>query len=198
MVPDPRYRCLIPVSAFGEPDGPKRVDDSTWFPIPEWPVFALAGFCRTTPEWGAVYAAMTGDSNELVKPLNERSPIILAPDEYDRWLTALDPGGNRIPVPPAIPGRAHANGTKRGASGAPQRAQQQATQEGVTSPCAISTPFERVYDEVARHFGVAPRPRFRTCRPRPIRARQGLSFASRTASACCSPWAGAFRSGSNS
>jgi putative SOS response-associated peptidase YedK len=40
------------------------------------------------PEWGAVYAAMTGESNELVKPLNDRSPIILAPGEYDRWLTA--------------------------------------------------------------------------------------------------------------
>jgi hypothetical protein len=31
---------------------------------------------------------MTGDSNALVMPLNDRSPIILAPDEYDRWLTA--------------------------------------------------------------------------------------------------------------
>jgi hypothetical protein len=50
----------------------------TWFTIPEWPVSALAGFCRTTPEWGPVYAAMTGDSNELVMPLNDRSAIILA------------------------------------------------------------------------------------------------------------------------
>ncbi len=88
MVPDPRYRCLIPVSALGQPDGPKGWMTRTWFTIPEWPVFALAGFCRSVPEWGAVYAAMTGESNELVKPLNDRSPIILAPKEYDRWLTA--------------------------------------------------------------------------------------------------------------
>jgi putative SOS response-associated peptidase YedK len=88
MVPDPRYRCLVPVSALGQPDGPKGSKTRTWFTIPEWPVFALAGFCRTTPEWGPVYAAMTGDSNELVMPLNDRSPIILAPAEYDRWLTA--------------------------------------------------------------------------------------------------------------
>lgn len=88
MVPDPRYRCLVPVSALGQPDGPKGFKTRTWFTIPEWPVFALAGFCRTTPEWGPVYAAMTGDSNELVLPLNDRSPIILAPDEYDHWLTA--------------------------------------------------------------------------------------------------------------
>jgi putative SOS response-associated peptidase YedK len=88
MVPDPRYRCLIPVSALGQPDGPKGWMTRTWFTIPEWPVFALAGFCRTVPNWGAVYAAMTGDSNERVKPLNNRSPIILAPDEYDCWLTA--------------------------------------------------------------------------------------------------------------
>lgn len=31
---------------------------------------------------------MTGDSNERVKSINNRSPIILAPDEYDCWLTA--------------------------------------------------------------------------------------------------------------
>jgi len=88
MAPDPRYRCLIPVSALGQPDGPKGWMTRTWFTIPEWPVFALAGFCRSTPSWGAVYSAMTGDSNELVRPLNDRSPIILAPSEYDRWLTA--------------------------------------------------------------------------------------------------------------
>jgi len=88
MVPDPRYRCLIPVSALGQPDGPKGWMTRTWFTIPDWPVFALAGFCRSVPGWGAVYAAMTGESNELVKPLNDRSPIILAPGEYDRWLAA--------------------------------------------------------------------------------------------------------------
>ncbi|WP_428671997.1 SOS response-associated peptidase family protein [Reyranella sp.] len=88
MAPEPRYRCLIPVSALGQPDGPKGWMTRTWFSIPEWPVFALAGFCRSVPEWGAVYAAMTGESNALVKPLNDRSPIILAPDEYDLWLTA--------------------------------------------------------------------------------------------------------------
>lgn len=88
MVPDPLYRCLIPVSALGQPDGPKGWMTRAWFTIPNWPVFALAGFCRSVSEWGAVYAAMTGESNELVKPLNDRSPIILAPEEYDRWLAA--------------------------------------------------------------------------------------------------------------
>ncbi len=88
MAPDPRYRCLIPASALGQPDGPKGWMTRTWFTIPDWPVFALAGFCRNVPEWGAVYAAMTGESNALVKPLNDRTPIILAPEEYDLWLTA--------------------------------------------------------------------------------------------------------------
>jgi len=88
MVPDPRYRCLIPVSALGQPDGPKGWMTRTWFTIPEWPVFALAGFCQSIPHTGPVYAAMTGTSNTLVWPLNDRSPIIVAPDEYDRWLTA--------------------------------------------------------------------------------------------------------------
>jgi putative SOS response-associated peptidase YedK len=51
MVPDPRYRCFVPVSALGQPDGPKGFKTRTWFTIPEWPVFALAGFCRRTPKW---------------------------------------------------------------------------------------------------------------------------------------------------
>jgi hypothetical protein len=49
MVPDPRYRCLIPVSALGQPHGPKAWMTRTWFTLPEWPVFALSGFCRSVP-----------------------------------------------------------------------------------------------------------------------------------------------------
>ena len=33
MVPDPRYRCLVPVTAFGQPDGPKGFKTRTWFTI---------------------------------------------------------------------------------------------------------------------------------------------------------------------
>src|SRR5690349_10631942 len=31
MVPDPRYRCLIPVAAFAQPDGKRGSMTRTWF-----------------------------------------------------------------------------------------------------------------------------------------------------------------------
>ena len=87
MVQDPRYRCLIPATEFGEPEGPRGYMTRTWFSVTRWPLFAWAGFCRTTPEWGPVYAGMTTDSNDAVKDLNPRMPVLLAPQEYERWLT---------------------------------------------------------------------------------------------------------------
>jgi len=86
MVPDPRYRCLIPVTTFAQPDGKRGSMTRTWFRAKDWPVFAWAGFCRKSEEWGPVYGAMTTDSNSAVAPLNPRMPVMLAPDEYEQWL----------------------------------------------------------------------------------------------------------------
>lgn len=87
IVIDPRYRCLIPVTHFAEPAGEPGAKTRTWFSVADEPIFAWAGFCRNTPEWGPVYAGMTTDSNAAVMPLNERMPVLLAPHEYERWLT---------------------------------------------------------------------------------------------------------------
>ena len=86
MVQDPRYRCLIPVTHFAEPDGVPGSKTRTWYRVKDQTISAWAGFCRRTPEWGSVYAGMTMDSNELVMPLNERMPVLLDPHEYDQWL----------------------------------------------------------------------------------------------------------------
>lgn len=87
-VVDPRYRCLIPLTHFANPDGPKGEKTRTWFSLNRQPLIAWAGFCRNTPEFGAVFAGMTGEANEKVRPLNDRMPVLLKPDEYDRWLHA--------------------------------------------------------------------------------------------------------------
>jgi len=86
MVPDPRYRCLIPVAAFAQPDGKRGSMTRSWFRAKDQSLFAWAGFCRRTDEWGPVYGAMTTDSNSTVAPLNPRMPVMLAPDEYEHWL----------------------------------------------------------------------------------------------------------------
>ncbi|MCV9960291.1 SOS response-associated peptidase family protein [Pararhizobium sp. BT-229] len=86
LVVDPRYRCLIPLTHFANPDGPKGEKTRTWFSLNLQPLVAWAGFCRNTPDFGPVFAGMTGEANEKIRPFNERMPILLKPDEWDRWL----------------------------------------------------------------------------------------------------------------
>ena len=33
MVPDPRYRCLIPLTEFAQPEGPRGRMTRTWFRV---------------------------------------------------------------------------------------------------------------------------------------------------------------------
>lgn len=86
MVQDPRYRCLIPLTAFAEPAGLAGAKRRTWFSVKNQPIFAWAGFCRNTEVWGPVFGGMTSDSNPTVAPLNPRMPTLLYPHEYEQWL----------------------------------------------------------------------------------------------------------------
>jgi putative SOS response-associated peptidase YedK len=83
---DARYRCIIPLTRFGEPDGPKGKMTRSWYRVVDEPLFAWAGFARNTDAFGPVFSGMTTDSNEAVSPLNPRMPVLLRPDDYERWL----------------------------------------------------------------------------------------------------------------
>ena len=85
-VVDPRYRCLIVLTHFANPDGQQGARTRTWYSLRDQPVMAWAGFCRNTPEFGPVYAGMTMTANSLVAETNDRMPVLLAPSEYDAWL----------------------------------------------------------------------------------------------------------------
>lgn len=86
VVLDPKYRCLIPLTHFANPDGDPGAKTRTWFSVEDEPIAAWAGFCRNTPEFGPVYAGMTMAANDVVMPYNDRMPALLAPSEYDCWL----------------------------------------------------------------------------------------------------------------
>jgi putative SOS response-associated peptidase YedK len=86
VVVDPRYRCLIPLTHFANPEGEPKKKTRTWFSVKGEPIAAWAGFCRKTPEFGPVFAGMTMDANEAIPPTNDRMPVLLEPTEYDRWL----------------------------------------------------------------------------------------------------------------
>lgn len=80
-------RCLIPVDGFIEWKGkrpyyirPKSQD-----------LFAFAGLWST---WDSgddplnTYTVITTEANKTLSPLHSRMPVILHPDNYEKWLTA--------------------------------------------------------------------------------------------------------------
>ncbi|OAN55361.1 hypothetical protein A7Q26_22190 [Sphingobium sp. TCM1] len=86
LAEDARYRCLIVLTHFANPDGVPGERTRTWFSLKRQPLMAWAGFCRNMPEQGPVYAGMTMEANEAVRPTNDRMPVLLDPHEYDGWL----------------------------------------------------------------------------------------------------------------
>ena len=86
LVTDPRYRCLIPLTHFANPNGEPGEKARSWFSMKDAQLMAWAGFCRNTPGFGPVYAGMTMTANALVMPHNDRMPVLLEPADYARWL----------------------------------------------------------------------------------------------------------------
>ena len=85
MVEDSRYRCVIILTHFANPDGVPGARTGTWFSLKRASFMAWAGFCRNMPGQGPVYAGMTMDANEAVLPTNDRMPVLLDPHQYDAW-----------------------------------------------------------------------------------------------------------------
>jgi putative SOS response-associated peptidase YedK len=82
----PQWRCLIPLTGFAEAEGPKGAKTRTWFTVKDQPIFAWAGLWRVSQEWGPVYSGVMTDCNEAIRPVHDRMPVLLMPDDYDRWL----------------------------------------------------------------------------------------------------------------
>jgi putative SOS response-associated peptidase YedK len=54
--------------------------------VKDQPIFAWAGLWRQSAEWGDVYSGVMTDCNEAIRPVHDRMPVLLQPDEYDHWL----------------------------------------------------------------------------------------------------------------
>lgn len=87
MLNNPAQRCLVPFTTFAEPKiGQGR--EEWWFTIPDEPVSAFAGIWRQS-QYGAVFAFLTCEPNELVAPLHPKAmPVVLSPSNYENWLSA--------------------------------------------------------------------------------------------------------------
>lgn len=80
-------RCLIPLTAWAEAEGPKGHMTRTWLSLPEAPLFAAAGVWRESDVWGDCYSMVMTDSEGTdAAPVHERMPVLLAPGDQARWL----------------------------------------------------------------------------------------------------------------
>ena len=57
--------------------------------------FGIAGIWENwrdpAGDWIRTFAIVTTDANELVAEIHDRMPVVLAPEDYDRWLGRDDP-----------------------------------------------------------------------------------------------------------
>ena len=98
-------RCLVPIDNFfewkavkGRPKQPYAIGMKSGEP------FALAGIWENwkrpeTEEWLRTFAIITTNSNELVSAIHDRMPVIIAPEDYTRWLSPLEPDPRDLLVP---------------------------------------------------------------------------------------------------
>lgn len=82
-----RRRCLIPLEAWAEAEGPKGRMTRTWLSLPDAALFAVAGVWRPSDEWGDCYSmVMTDSAGTDAAAVHERMPVLLAPADHARWL----------------------------------------------------------------------------------------------------------------
>jgi putative SOS response-associated peptidase YedK len=100
--PFQRRRCLVPADWFYEW---MKLDAKTKQPyaiaLKDGALFAFAGLWeswkdKATGQRLETFSIVTTDPNELMEPLHNRMPVILAPKDYERWLAPVDPA--HLPV----------------------------------------------------------------------------------------------------
>jgi putative SOS response-associated peptidase YedK len=99
------HRCLVPFTAFAEPDPGSKVEGgrtpNAWFSTrPDYPLACFAGI--HVPQWESVrkikeglitadlYGFLTTEPNGIVAPIHQKAmPVILTTaDEIETWMTA--------------------------------------------------------------------------------------------------------------
>ncbi|MEM6493882.1 MAG: SOS response-associated peptidase family protein [Pseudomonadota bacterium] len=80
-------RCLIPMSAWAEAQGPKGAKTRTWMSRPDAELFAVAGVWRKSDEFGRCYSmVMTDSAGSASADVHSRMPVLLRPQDYEGWL----------------------------------------------------------------------------------------------------------------
>ena len=79
-------RCLIPLTAWAEAEGPKGSKTRTWLSLPDSEIFACAGVWRGSDEWGDCYSMVMTDAGGAAKEVHTRMPVLLLQSDYATWI----------------------------------------------------------------------------------------------------------------
>lgn len=97
-IPMQRRRCLLPADVFFEWQGRsgQRGRQPWAVAMKDGGVFALGGlwdYWRPSGEEKGLVSCtiLTTEPNDLLRPIHDRMPVILAPSHYDAWLEAATP-----------------------------------------------------------------------------------------------------------
>jgi putative SOS response-associated peptidase YedK len=83
-----RRRCLIPISAYAEAEGPKGRKTRSWLSMPDGEPFAAAGVWRWSDEWGEVYSMIVTDAAGKAAEVHTRMPALIPKAEWRTFLEA--------------------------------------------------------------------------------------------------------------
>lgn len=78
-------RCLIPLTAWAEADGPTGGKTRTWLAMPRGELFAAVGVWRDSDEWGRCYAMVMTEACGAAAECHTRMPVLLVPEHYAAW-----------------------------------------------------------------------------------------------------------------
>ena len=80
-----KRRCLLPLTAGAEAEGPKGDKTRTWLSLPDVDIFAVAGVWRDSDEFGPCYSMVMTSAAGAASEVHDRMPVILRPDAYASW-----------------------------------------------------------------------------------------------------------------
>jgi putative SOS response-associated peptidase YedK len=98
-----QFRCLVPASGFYEWQKAASAR-RPWYVLPrETSLFGLGGIVLLRQGMRAV-AIVTTAANELMAPIHDRMPVIVAPEDYAAWLDGANADAERLlrPCPAAL------------------------------------------------------------------------------------------------
>jgi putative SOS response-associated peptidase YedK len=88
-----RRRCVLPVDGFNEWKAIKgRPKQPYAIALKDGSPFGIGGLWEnwkdvTSGEWIRTFAIITTNANELIAEIHDRMPLILAPGDYQHWLS---------------------------------------------------------------------------------------------------------------